>query len=278
MMKIFVKIITYSFLPLLFLAVYACDELEELNTGLTETEIVEGLKTALNIGTDSSVSTASAVDGYLKNEAIKILLPNELKALQDTINNGTVKLGFVKVPYKLILDTYVELNDNIDQNPFDELLTAMNRGAEKAAARAKPIFVDAITNMSLTDGLSILQGDSTAATDYFKANTGAALTAAFTPDVKSALDQTSATAIYSEIRGFLDYEHHLNFGVAPIKVSEYIKIEIPETLEGYATEKAVNGIFHLVGKEEQKIRADPFAWASDIIAKVFGSEEAKNGN
>lgn len=275
------KILIVMRLPLLAMAFafvfVSCDELEDaLNLGLTDEEIVEGLKQALDTGLDSAVTSGSAVDGYLKNEAIKVLLPEEVTKLQAEIETGEV-LGVIS--YQDLLDLYVATNPDIDSDPFEELVVAMNRGAEKAATKATPIFVNAITNMSFTDALDILQGDQTAATDYFKTNTSAALISAFQPDVKTALGETAATDIYTGVVNFLDHEEVI--GIAPfaitVKVNDYIgkDLNLPQTLDEYATTKAVDGLFYLVGEEEKKIRKDPFRYASDIIQKVFGSDEAQ---
>lgn len=271
--------ILFCSVAILFMA--ACDEVDDiLNAGLTDTEIVEGLKEALNVGTDNSVVSASAVNGYLQNEAIKILLPPEVQTLKNTVDNGSINLGITTIPYQTILDAYVAVSPNIDTDPFDELITAMNRGAENAADKAKPIFISAITNMSITDGLGILQGGETAATEYFQTNTSTALVTAFTPDMSAALGNTKALDIYTDLVGFMNYSYPTGTILGSITVSDYIDlgVELPESIEGYATERAVGGLFHLVGEEEKKIRADPFAWASDIIAKVFGSTEAQGGN
>lgn len=275
------KILIVMRLPLLAMAFafvfVSCDELEDaLNLGLTDEEIVEGLKQALDTGLDSAVTSGSTVDGYLKNEAIKVLLPEEVSDLQSEIETGSVNLLIGQVSYQTILDAYVATNPDIDSDPFEELIVAMNRGAEKAATKASPIFVDAITNMSFTDALDILQGDETAATDYFKTNTSAALISAFQPDIKTALGETAASDIYSGIVGFLNWSYEPNELIS-VKVSSLLGVgsDLPETLDEYATTKAVDGLFYLVGEEEKKIRKDPFGYASDIIQKVFGSDEAQ---
>lgn len=183
----------------------------------------------------------------------------------------------VNIQYADIMSAYVLLAPNISSDPFQELIVAMNRGAENAADKALPIFGNAIVNMSISDGLSILQGDSTAATDYFYTNTNTALITAFQPDVENALDQTKANGIYQDLVGFLNFQYEFNYllGTQTLKVSDYINLSLPATLDEYATQKATDGLFHLVGEEEKKIRKDPFAWASDIIAKVFGSIEVQ---
>lgn len=259
-----------------FFRILACSSIfffmscEELENGLTNGEIVEGLKEALSIGLDNSVTSASSLDGYLKNEIIKILLPPEVKSLQNTIETGSVDLGITTVSYRTMLDAYIAINPKINSDPFEELLVAMNRGAEQAANKALPIFGDAIVSMSFDDALGILQGSDTSATNYFYTKTNQALFTAFQPDVKSALDQTKANAIYEEIVGFLNYEY-----LGTFKVSNFINVSLPATIDGYATEKAIDGLFHLIGDEETKIRQDPYAWGSNIIEKVFGSPEAQ---
>ena len=256
-----------------------CDSLEEavnnLPTGLTDSEIVEGLKAALTHGVDSSVVSASAVDGYLKNQAIKILLPKEVSQLQNTVNTGSFSLGFVSIPYKDALQLYQTLNTDVNGDIFDELVVAMNRGAESAASKAKPIFVNALTGMDIEEGLNILQGSDTAATNFFVKNTRTDLISAFTPDVENALGQTNATSIYSDIAGFLNY----TYPGGSKNIGGYLGVAKLETsLAEYATTRATDGLFHLVGKEEEKIRKNPFKWASDIIRKVFGSDEAKGND
>ncbi|MTI19994.1 DUF4197 domain-containing protein [Fulvivirga sp. RKSG066] len=245
---------------------------EELENGLSNDEIIRGLKEALNIGLDASVATVSETDGYLKNEIVKILLPPEVKSLQDKVENGYVNVFGINISYSTILDTYIAANPNIDTDPFEELLVAMNRGAEKAANKALPIFGNALTTMTVNDALGILQGSDTSATNYFYNRTNQDLFNAFQPDVKNALDETKANDIYRSLVGFLNYEYSTGF--ASIKVADFINVSLPESIDGYATEKAIDGLFYYVGEEEKEIREDPFKWGSDIIEKVFGSPEA----
>ncbi|SHK49146.1 Protein of unknown function [Reichenbachiella agariperforans] len=261
---------------LILLLMCSCEEAEKFfDLPLSEQEIAEGLKAALNEGVDESTTSASATDGYLKNELIKIFLPSEVAALQETIANGSVPV--VGVKYSTIMDVYIAATPDIDQDPFEELITAMNRGAESAAQKASPIFVDAITSMSITDALAILQGGETSATEYFISKTRSQLIDSFQPDIKSALDQTQATTLYASIQGFLAYEYEVNLVVTTqtIAVKDYINQELPESIDGYATERAVEGLFYLIGEEEKKIRANPLDYASAIIQKVFGSDEAQ---
>lgn len=260
-----------------------CAELKSIvdqNLGLSNQEIVEGLKKALNVGLDKSVASASAVNGYLKNEAIKLILPKEVKSLQAELETGSVSMlnGAINVPYSKMLDTYVALDANLDEDPFDELVVAMNRGAEQAAQKAVPIFGSAIRNMSFSDALGILQGGDKSATDYFYSKTKSDLQTAFQPEIKNALGDTKATAIYGSVAKFVNYEYEVNYliNTYTVDVSDYLKTkELPTTLDGYATDKAIDGLFYLIGKEEKKIRANPMDYASTIIRKVFSSDEAQ---
>lgn len=272
------KIWTKSFLLTAAIIFASCDELEDVLTGLSDMEIVAGLKEALNVGTESSVNTVSSVDGYLQNELVKILLPPEIQELKNTVDNGAIDLGVTSIPYSIIMDAYVAISPNINSDPFEELITAMNRGAESAADKAKPIFVGAITNMSISDGLGILQGGETAATDFFIATTSDALVEAFQPDLTSALGDAKALAIYTDLVGFINYGYDTGLPfIGTINVSEFIDlgVQLPESIEGYATQKAVDGLFYYVSEEEKAIRDDPFAYGSAIIERVFGSPEAQ---
>lgn len=229
---------------------------------LSESEIVQGLKEALTIGLDASVTNASSVDGYLKNEVIKILLPQEVQDFQSRINNNAV----VSTAYGVYISQF---NGGVDL--FGELATAMNRGAESAAKKAGPIFLDAITSMSFSDARGILDGNETAATDFFYASTNQALFTAFQPEVKTALDQTGANEVYALTYDFLVLDLDPT-GFNPTTVGEVLNTSLDPTLDEYATNKAIDGLFYLVGEEEKKIREDPFAWGSAIIERVFGSK------
>src|SRR6201985_447821 len=144
-------------------------------SGLSNDDIIAGLKEALSTGTNNSTASASKVDGYLKNPAIFIPFPPEAQKVKDEL----IKLGY--------------------KAKVDEFETSLNRAAEQAATSAAPIFLDAVKNMTVTDGLSILQGTDTAATHYLRQSTSAPLTGKYQPIVKDALAQVNATAYWSEI-------------------------------------------------------------------------------
>jgi len=264
--------ITMTALSSKFLFVFAflflsCDVLNSVssslpgvgNVPLTESEIVQGLKEALNIGLDNSVTSASSLDGYLKNQAIKILLPDDVKNLQSKINGNSV----TSAAYK----TYIR-KFNGGKDLFTELITSMNRGAERAAKKAGPIFLDAVKSMSIQDARGILNGGNTAATDYFYKSTNTKLFNAFNPEVKSALNNTGASKVYKTTYDFLNYDPA---GLGLTTVGKILDVSIAPSLDQYATNKAINGLFHLVGEEEKEIRANPFDYGKKIIERVFGS-------
>ncbi|MEQ8904747.1 DUF4197 domain-containing protein [Ekhidna sp.] len=241
--------------------IVSCELFEDATNPLSEGEIIQGLKEALNIGLDNSVTSASSVDGYLKNEVIKILLPEEVANLKSQINSSTI----LSAAY----NTYIDIENDGD-DLFDGLITAMNRGAEDAAGTALPIFGNAITNMTFDDARNILNSENDqAATDFFEAETRSELISSFSPNVKKALGDNQASQLYSDIVALLNYEFDPVFGTT---VGQALDSDpnLPATLDEYATGKAVDGLFYLVGEEEKKIREDPFAWGSSIIERVFG--------
>ncbi|MES2519189.1 MAG: DUF4197 domain-containing protein [Bacteroidota bacterium] len=201
---------------------------------LTTEEIGRGLKEALTVGIKNSSSQASALDGYLGNQTIKLLFPPEAQKVEEKLR--AIGLG----------------------NECDKFITSLNRGAEKAAEKAVPIFVDAITKMTIQDALGILKGDKDAATLYLKRTSSQALTSAFAPIMQDAINSTGATRMYGDI------------------ATTYNRIpftqKVNPDLQQYATQKAIDGLFLLVAQEEQKIRDNPAARVSDILKRVFGAK------
>ena len=201
-------------------------------TGLSSEQIAAGLKEALTIGTQNSTTQLSAVDGFFKNAAIKILMPPEAEKVISTLQS----LG---------------LNSLVDK-----AVLSMNRAAEDASKSATPIFVSAIKQMTITDAIGILRGGNNAATNYFKSKTTADLTSAFSPVVSKALQQTNATKYWNDV--FTVY-------------NQFSKNKIDTDLGNYVTGKAIDGIFYQVAIEEQKIRQNPAARVTDLLKTVFGS-------
>lgn len=205
------------------------------DTKLTESQVAQGLKEALQKGISSGTASASQVDGYFKNAAIKIPFPPEIKKVEDKLRS-------------------VGLGDQVDK-----FVLTLNRGAEEAAKEAKPIFVDAITAMTVQDAWGILKGENNAATVYLKDKTYTSLEGKFKPVIKNALDKTSATKYYSDM------------------INTYNKIPFVEkvnpNLDDYATQRALDGLFKLVADEEKLIREDPVARTTDLLKKVFSQQD-----
>jgi hypothetical protein len=203
---------------------------------LSTADIAAGLKQALEVGARNSSNQLSALDGFFKNAAIKILLPQEAQKVEKTLRD----LGMGSLVDKAIL--------------------SLNRAAEDATKSAAPIFVDAIKTMTIQDALGILKGDDFAATNYLKTKTTTALTSAFKPVIQQSLDKVSATKYWGDV--FNTY-------------NKFATNKINPDLSGFVTDKAITGIFYQVSLEEQKIRKDPVARVTDLLKKVFGSQQAQ---
>ena len=203
---------------------------------LTNDEVIAGLKEALTIGIKKGAEMASITDGFFKNDIIKIPFPEEAVAIKDK----AIEWGL--------------------QGKVDEIILTMNRAAEVASQKATPIFVDAITNMSIGDGFEILKGSDSAATMYLTRTTTGALTTAFTPVVHDAIETVELTKYWNPVA---------------TKYNQWAKLtnksEVNPDLDKYVTERAISGLFYLVKQEEKKIRKDPVAQVTDLLKKVFGS-------
>lgn len=204
-------------------------------SGFTENEAGLGIKEALTQGVANAVLNLNKTDGFFGSEFYKMLLPPDAKKVENTLRS-------------------------IGMGPqVDKAILSINRGAEDAVAFAKPIFIDAIKEMTLTDALNIIKGPKDGATNYFKDKTKEKLITAFAPSVKSSLDKVDATKYYSNI------------------ISTYNNLpttfkKINPDLTSYVVGKAVDALFDQVAKEEANIRANPLARGSDILKKVFGGK------
>ncbi len=263
---IFVLIITLS--PA---TVPGCEELmkkvgSESPAGMQNNEIIEGLKTALIVGTDSSVNFTSKLNGFYKDEAIKILLPPEADIIYENKNNALFRAA------------------GIDKK-IEDAVIALNRAAEDAAREAGPIFRNSITSLSITDGVSILKGrnpalpainsdfDSTAATGFLRSTTYFELSAAFSPKVNASLDKVltgnlSPNQIWNTLTSSYNMVATKSFGlIEPMKNTD---------LGAYVTEKALDGLFYKVAEQEKRIRKDPWQWTKtsvgNILQRVFGNQ------
>jgi hypothetical protein len=225
----------------------ACDTLNQLASGLptgtgtgkpslTNDEVIGGLKEALSVGIKNSVNLSSATDGFWKNNLIKLPFPQDaLKVREKAMEWGMA-------------------------SQVEKFETTLNRAAEEATKEALPIFVDAIKNMSIQDGFSILNGGDGAATKFLRDNTTSKLTTAFKPKVKDAISKVKLTDYWTPIMNKYNTAMTLTGGQ-----------KVNPDLEAYVTERAILGLFKLVEIEENKIRKDPAARVSDLLSKVFGS-------
>src|SRR5688572_11005909 len=228
-------------------ALYACSSTQinqtlgevnkalELEQPLTSAEVGEGLKEALVKGISTGADLASMVDGYFKNPEIKIPFPPEVKKVEDKLRQ--IGLG----------------------GEVDKFVMTLNRGAEDAAKEAKPIFITAIKQMTIQDAWAILRGEPDAATQYLKRTTSAQLKEKFKPVIQNSLNKVNATKYYSDI------------------VTKYNQIPLvqkvnPE-LDSYATDKAIEGLFVMIAREEKEIRANPAARTTELLKRVFGSQK-----
>jgi hypothetical protein len=201
-------------------------------SSLTNDEIINGLKEALNVGANNASKKLSNVDGFFKDAVIKVLMPEEAKKAEKKLRS----MGMGKL--------------------VDDAILAMNRAAEDAAKSAAPIFVTAVKQMNFQDAMGILKGGDFAATNYLKEKTTISLTESFRPVIEESLKKVDATKYWNAV--FTAY-------------NKFSKEKVNTDLAAYVTEKALFGIFHQLGQEEQKIRKDPVARTSDLLKKVFAN-------
>lgn len=200
---------------------------------LTEGEIVQGLKEALEIGTDNAVDIVSKANGYYENPEIRIPLPESVRKVEKLLRG----VGF--------------------GSKVDAFELSMNRAAEQAAPEAKALFLDTIKQMSFSDARKILDGGDNAATLYFKEKTGDRLGQAFKPIVHSSMSEVGVTRIYQD----------LDAKVRSVPFAGDLSMD----LDQYVTDRAMDGLFLMLAEEERKIRQDPAARVTDLLKEVFGS-------
>ncbi len=208
---------------------------KQKNLGPTNTEIVAGLKEALELGAKTATNKLSLKDGFFGNALVKVLMPPEAKKVENALR--TIGMG-----------SYV-----------DKAILSMNRAAEDASNQALPIFVNAVKGMTIQDALGILKGNNDAATQYLKGKTTAQLTAAFKPVISASLDKVNATKYWAEVFDVYNALPTTNNKVNP-------------DLTAYVTERALAGIFVMVAEQEGKIRMNPAEQVTDLLKKVFGKK------
>ena len=194
--------------------------------------VASGLKEALSVGTKNAVGLLSKKDGYFGNEAVKILLPENIRRIADALRMA----GY--------------------QKEVDAFVLSMNRAAEKAAPKAADIFAGAIRSMSIDDAQKILNGGNTAATEYFKSKTSSQLFNAFKPDISQSMNEVGVTKAYKAMTDRYT-------AMMPFANMESLD------LDTYVTNKSLDGLFHMVGQEEAKIRTNPAARTTELLKKVF---------
>lgn len=231
----------YKIVTLLFAIcmLSSCEVLNQIpgavNTGgigTSQNEAALGIKEALNQGLGKAVTQLNVTDGFFRS-AYKILLPPEAQKIENTLRN----LG---------------LNSMVDK-----AILSINRGAEDAAGKATPIFINAIRSMTLNDAINLVRGGDTSATHFFREKTTAQLTDAFRPVIQNSLDQVDATKYYGDM------------------VNRYNSIpttfkKLNPDLAGYVTSRATDALFNLIAREEKNIRENPLARTSELLRKVFG--------
>ncbi|GET46034.1 DUF4197 domain-containing protein [Capnocytophaga felis] len=227
--------------PLLLLAsltLNSCGELQQVinsTTSNTGFNVADGLKQALEFGVSNGVDILSKDGGYFKDQAVRILLPDELKKVDSALRN--IGLGSLA----------------------DEGLKILNKAAENAVNEAKPIFISAIKNMTFDDAMRILKGDSQAATTYLKNNTFPALQAAFAPKIQASLSQVGADKIWSDI-------------INQYNQIPFVK-KVEPNLTSYVTTQAINGLFVKVGDKEKEIRTNISARTTSLLKSVFALQD-----
>jgi hypothetical protein len=206
------------------------------STGVSEAQAGQGVKEALAQGVTKAVLNLHRTDGFFGSELYKVLLPPDARKAESALRA-------------------IGLGGQVDQS-----ILTINRGAEDAVGAAGPIFTDAIKEMTVTDALGIIRGNSDAATQYFKRKTSSDLTMAFAPPVKSSLDRTEATKSYADIAN--------GYNRLPLAFEK-----VDPDLTAYVVGKAVDALFDQIAREEANIRANPVARTTDILRKVFGSSQ-----
>ena len=201
---------------------------------LTTAEVIEGLKEALVIGAENSTAATSKLDGFFGNPEIRIPFPPEIEEVQTRLR----QLGLNKL--------------------VDDFNLSINRAAEKASAEATALFINAISSMTVEDAWGILKGKEDAATEYLKRTTSAQLENKFRPIISNALESVNATKYYEEITTAYNRIPLVN--------------KVDTDLTNYVNNKALDGLFLMVAREEAKIRKDPVARTTELLQRVFSQQ------
>lgn len=235
--RIVAGLLLLTLLPLSASAQSPLDQIFGKITGKSSTlsadKIGAGLKQALQISTGKAVAETGRPDGFLKNEAIKILLPDKLR----TAERGLRMVGM--------------------SSQLDQLEIGMNRAAEQATPQAKQIFLNALAQMTIDDARHILSGGDTAATDYFRGKSSDDLATAFAPIVHQSLENVGVVQQYNRVRK------------NPLAASALQRFD----LDNYVVGKTLDGLFYMLGQEEKNIRHNPAAQTTALLRQVFGGKK-----
>lgn len=205
-------------------------------TKLSDTKIGQGLKEALKVGINKAVDTLGKNDGYYANQAVKILMPENMQKMEKLLR----AVGFGK--------------------QVDAFVLSMNRSAETAAPVARDVFLDALFQMNLEDARKIYEGGNTAATDFFKEKTYTTLVEKLKPVVAQKMSEFSVSQRYSEL--FKKY-----------RLTQLTGMMSGVNIENFVTKKAVDGLFTMLAQEETKIRTDPAARVTSLLKEVFNKQK-----
>jgi len=202
-------------------------------SSISNTDATNGLKQALTDGSAAAVSKLGTAGGFLDNPKVKIPLPPALQRIESALRFAGMR------------------------KQADDLVVAMNRAAEAAVPEAKTLLVDSVRQMSVQDAKGILTGGDTAATDYFRRTTQTQLTQRFLPIVKKATDQVGLAEQYNALAGQASQ-------LGLLKKDQ-------STVEGYVTQKALDGLYVMIAEQEKALRQNPLGATSDIVKRVFGA-------
>ncbi|MFO8053663.1 MAG: DUF4197 domain-containing protein [Bacteroidales bacterium] len=219
----------------------SCELLKEFDlpegtasAGLTEEEVARGLKEALQVGTENGVERLSKKNALYENNRLRIPFPEDAKIVEDKLRD----LGMDPV--------------------VDDFIQKMNHGAEEAMTKAKPVFKDAIREMTIRDAKNILRGEDDAATQYFRQKTSERLYTLFKPEMKKTLDQMQVTDLWAKVMNAYN----------KIPLQQDVNADLPD----YLTRQAMDRLFKVIAQEELKIRQDPQARVSELLKKVFANQ------
>ena len=213
----------------------SAESLTKLN-GLSNATVASGLKEALSLGLTDGIKSLGQKNGFYNNSVAKILMPEELQNVEKTLRS----LGMGSLA--------------------DKGIKLLNSAAEDAVSEAAPIFVNAVTSMTITDAKDILLGGNNSATNYLKLKTTSDLTKAFQPKVEASLGKVGADKVWNNL------------------ITKYNTLtgnQIDPNLNAYVTQQTINGVFNMVAEKEEGIRGNKALRTTSLLQQVFGAQDSK---